>query len=882
MLQRELEMLESAKREGIDSERWSASRLFSLWKDKSGQDEITLLLTPETSMKDHSTLKWEPWLSSCIRTYYNTGTIRIPDDALGSEILLALEYFGILTTSADQFVFDSHDAFQRVKQWSDYFTLREIIAAWVLENLKAKGKGRRIWVTSEDAMDMIPAEVVMQVSGDHATVLSGGLERLESRGFGLSCRVVNGIFKDKETGNQLTRQVNGRIRQDFCELLKRSLPPRTKVTFDICSVAITKIRTGRQCVETRPALRIQREGGPDSSKRTNEGSNGSSAKKSERSDPSSSGDIFGSLQEKQFKQEEKDIFGNDNFTCRSSISSRTRGMLGETLVLSSSNLYEEIAGNDATIGGAYRSQQHSPGSSGKASVRSKHDASGSLSLMAKSQSAVMTYPIPLAIEQRHPSRSSPPPDERRVSPENVVDKRQSISDREFLLQIDAVAPVRFVNTSLGDLRSVTSGLSGTFMDESVLDAIQAREVPARKPARISVEHESSPSLVPRKSSPGLKLNEAKLLKSLEPMESGDQDVSCNYWDKWLAGVCEAMIPGSLPGERSSSPTKQVTIPTAELAEGTTGHTIVPTLPLKVKPYEKTTVKRQKPTQASRSNTPTQTRNASYVPSKEESALENCESCGTESVEGMATKWFRSAIHTKRTAPSGEDMLQQAETVVRNLSNDIDGMLKQAMSSNSGESNSSPNQSEKKSTPIPIKLPMPTNKKQGTERSVKVKKPLPPRPRTRAQADPSKFDALVLNHIRSAEGGTKDGGDLRKGSSDLSSKKNVGSVCSLPPRDPLARMRVNARSIIARKKKQSASAAPPGPASSSAGVSMNPSQSSSKSFQSEPMTHILPMSSISQSTGGISEVTTSPKKSMGSSFARRFKTKKRATTPDITL
>jgi hypothetical protein len=879
MLQREVEMLESAKRDGIDSERWSASRLFSLWKEMSRQDEITLLLTPEASMKGHSTLKWEPWLSSCIRAYYNTGTIRIPDDALGSEILLALEYFGILTTSADQFVFDSYDTFQRVKQWSDYFTLRDQVATWVLDNLKSKGTGRRIWVTSDNAMDMVAKEVVLQVNGDSATVLSGGLER---SGYGLSCRVVNGIFKDKETGNQITRQVQGRIRQDFCDHVKRSLPPRTKVTFDICSVDITKKSTGRLCTETRPALKIEREGGPDRSKRTHEGSNGSSSNKSERSRPSSAGDILGSSHEKQFKQEEKDIFGTDS-TYQSYLS--RRGMAGEPLVLSSSDLHEQIAGNDATIGGAYRLQQHSTDSSGKASARSKHDARGSPSFMKRfSRSAAMTYSNPSAMEQRHPQRSSP---------ENVVDKREAISDREFLQQIDAVAPVRFVNTSFGDLRSVTSGLSGAFMDESVLDAIQAREVPARKPAvqpapAIAVKQKSNPSHVLKTSSPELKVDEAKmLLKYLESSEkeSGDPDLSCNYWDKWLAGVCEAMIPGSLPGERPSSPTRTVTIPTAENAEETT-------LPLEVKASGETTVKRNRPTQAARSKppmqtakafAPTQTRtggapmqaqNTSYVPSDEESASKAGNNCVNQSVDVMTANWFRSAIQSKGTAPSGEEMLQQAEKVVRNLSNDFDGLMKQALSSNSGESN----QSEKKSRSIPNKLPMPMNKKSGTERSVKVKHTLPLRSGARAQADPSKFGALVMNHIRSAEEGTIDSEDLRKGSSDLSSKENIEVDFSLPPRDPLARMRVNDRSVIARKKKQSASAAPPRPDSCAAGVSMNPSKSSAKSFRSAPMTNsspggLIPMPSPSQSTGGISKVASSSKKSMGSSFARRFKKKK---------
>jgi hypothetical protein len=465
-----------------------------------------------------------------------------------------------------------------------------------------------------------------------------------------------------------------------------------------------------------------------------------------------------------------------------------------------------------------------------------------------SQSAAMTYSNPLAIDQSHPQRSSPPPDERHVRPENVVDKRQTISDREFLQQIDAVAPVRFVNTSFGDLMSVTSGLSGTYMEESVMeeyvpvhDVIEAREVhvPARKPAvqpapAISLEQKSSP---------------VKLLKSLEPigMESGVPDLSSsNYWEKWVSSACETLFPGSLPSERPRSPTRKVTIPTADNAEETTGHTTGSTLPLKLRASEETTVKHNTRSQAGNS-------------------------CETESVEGTTPKWLCVAIETKK------EMLQQAETVVRNLSDDFDGLVKQALSSSSGESNCFPTQSKKKSKSNPNKIPRPTNKTSGTESSVKVKNALPPRSGARAQADPSKFGALVLNHIRSVEEAAKAGEDLKKGSSDLSSKKNLitktestktgsssaknmGGGLSLPPRDTVTRMRVNARSIIAHKK-QSASAVPPRSTICSAGVS------SSKSFRISPMTNsspgaLVPIPSISQSTGGISEVASSSKKSMG--------------------
>lgn len=142
MLQREVEMQEAAKLTNISRNRWSASKLYSLWKQtkqSEDEEEITLRLTPEASMRDYSELQWKPWLTTSIRAYYNTGTIRIPEDCLGSDILLALEYFGILTSSPDTFVFDSPEALNRIKLWSSYFTHRNAIAEWVISEFRARG-----------------------------------------------------------------------------------------------------------------------------------------------------------------------------------------------------------------------------------------------------------------------------------------------------------------------------------------------------------------------------------------------------------------------------------------------------------------------------------------------------------------------------------------------------------------------------------------------------------------------------------------------------------------------------------------------------------------------------------------------------------------------
>ena len=147
LVDRELEMRKAAKDFKIHATRWNTSRLFREWRNQVQQDvqnrkqtprtEIAITLLPEEDCKStnqsHS-FQWKPWLTTCIRAYYNTGTIRIPDECIGSDILLALEYFGILY-SPDQLVFDSFGGYLRVKLWSDYFTHRAKMADWVVQQL---------------------------------------------------------------------------------------------------------------------------------------------------------------------------------------------------------------------------------------------------------------------------------------------------------------------------------------------------------------------------------------------------------------------------------------------------------------------------------------------------------------------------------------------------------------------------------------------------------------------------------------------------------------------------------------------------------------------------------------------------------------------------
>ncbi|CAB9497184.1 expressed unknown protein [Seminavis robusta] len=163
IVRREAEMKQASKHSKVPRRRWNGSLLFSKWQEIRDKKEkkprrrdnnhaatsvspesaniITCTLHPVHEMAKAQVISpkfdwWQSWLTVCIRAYYNTGTIRVPSHCHGLEILLALEFFGILYGSPDQLVFDEAAVYQKVKQWSRYFTHRATLAQWVVDKLK--------------------------------------------------------------------------------------------------------------------------------------------------------------------------------------------------------------------------------------------------------------------------------------------------------------------------------------------------------------------------------------------------------------------------------------------------------------------------------------------------------------------------------------------------------------------------------------------------------------------------------------------------------------------------------------------------------------------------------------------------------------------------
>uniref|UniRef100_A0A7S4K402 Uncharacterized protein n=1 Tax=Odontella aurita TaxID=265563 RepID=A0A7S4K402_9STRA len=215
---------------------------------------------------------WTPSLTACICSYYLTGTVRIPDACRGNDVLLALEYFGIVY-APDQLAFDSFGCYLRVKLWSDYYTHRAAAADWVVRRLmEGRSRHSHSFVTSPERDEAV------YVGSKRCDVLDGGLVMPpgETGRAPKSCTVIHEFFNDDDddrtpqtTATQTADAstiaseeqdrddvpIDALLRDDFCAYVQSSLPG-TLVTFRPREVSLgggTGLTTARV---TRAVLRI--------------------------------------------------------------------------------------------------------------------------------------------------------------------------------------------------------------------------------------------------------------------------------------------------------------------------------------------------------------------------------------------------------------------------------------------------------------------------------------------------------------------------------------------------------------------------------------------------------------------------------------------------
>lgn len=220
--QRELEMQAASRKFGIPKERWNGSLLYKAFKEQ-GRMEVVLMPEKECAEQNYShCLRWEPWLTDLVQSYYQTGQLAVPETCQGLDLLLLLEYFGIIY-QPNQLTFDSTAAYERVKIWSDYLTARSQIADWIAVAISSVQQTHYFFATTP-TMDQW-----MQLGQERLANLEGGLSLPASK---TSCGVVFELFNRTEPEGTA-----GLMRLDFSVYLQNILT-NVDVSFPVKPVTV--------------------------------------------------------------------------------------------------------------------------------------------------------------------------------------------------------------------------------------------------------------------------------------------------------------------------------------------------------------------------------------------------------------------------------------------------------------------------------------------------------------------------------------------------------------------------------------------------------------------------------------------------------------------
>ena len=286
MLQREIEMKATARTNRIDSARWTSSLLFRLWKQKQNlmlpqhekevgvveDGDVILRINPVSTFSDSTSFHWKEWLSTCIQNYYYNGNLRIPDECTGDDILLSLDYFGILAASENDFVFDSRHAFYRIQYWSRFFTNRVHLSETLLKEFydsEVMGFEISTWILlrqDDDYQDEAALCTQYRTSCQISRNGSSTLHAKSIRKLKIEDNLYDLFYGNQYSNNQSTCETNekkiekdaitqctfSRIRHSFCLFMMQSLP-QSEIRFTVERVEMI---SGR--IETRPVIHIER------------------------------------------------------------------------------------------------------------------------------------------------------------------------------------------------------------------------------------------------------------------------------------------------------------------------------------------------------------------------------------------------------------------------------------------------------------------------------------------------------------------------------------------------------------------------------------------------------------------------------------------------
>ncbi|GKY97208.1 hypothetical protein MPSEU_000679200 [Mayamaea pseudoterrestris] len=142
LMNRERDMQSVANAYEVSHERWKTSRLFDEYRLVvhelgSDDDNVAVTLDPISFYKEHHLCEpftWTHELTRLISDFYETGLLQVTEEIHALQLLLALEYFGILYRP-EQLVFASVQAYESIKEWSDYLAQRSFMADWIAEQI---------------------------------------------------------------------------------------------------------------------------------------------------------------------------------------------------------------------------------------------------------------------------------------------------------------------------------------------------------------------------------------------------------------------------------------------------------------------------------------------------------------------------------------------------------------------------------------------------------------------------------------------------------------------------------------------------------------------------------------------------------------------------
>lgn len=234
---REAEMRQAAAQFQISADRWTSSLLYRHYYEL-GEDQLRLDPERDCVARNYSyAMQWEDWMTNLVVQYYETGRLQIPDACQGYDLLLLLEYFGILY-APEQLVFCSYAAYQRVRAWSDYLTLRTTLAEHVVtlvqmvptRSLKTYQLG-----TVETCQEKVAFLPQAHRSTDYQSVYAWGCDVKDLISQSLTApqslptsRTIYNLFNTTKEN-----KVAEALRDDFCVYLQNVLPASSDVTFSV-------------------------------------------------------------------------------------------------------------------------------------------------------------------------------------------------------------------------------------------------------------------------------------------------------------------------------------------------------------------------------------------------------------------------------------------------------------------------------------------------------------------------------------------------------------------------------------------------------------------------------------------------------------------------